>query len=132
MTDHITNVRRGLGLMIGDTPGLRVIDHMPDAWSDFPVAVIALTHAQDSVTLGGSVVEGEFTVTLLNSGANPMDALTDLDPLIGMIHAAVHGNMRLGGDAHYITLSRIDGIGMRKLGSQRCAAADMHIKFVAG
>ncbi len=132
MTDHITNVRRGLGRMIADIPGLRVIDHMPDTWSDFPVAVVALTQARDKVTLAGVEMEGEFTVTLLNSGANPLDALTDLEPLIGSIWAAVDANMRLGDTVHFITLDRIDGIGMRKLGAQRCAAADLHIRFMAG
>ena len=132
MTDHITNVRNELKRMMQDIPGLRVIDHMPDAWSDFPVAVITLTHAQDGVTLGESVLEGEFTVTLLNSGANPLDALTDLDPLIDEIHAAINETSRPQGRTHYARLARVDGIGMRKLGSQSCAAADLHVKFLAG
>ena len=132
MTDHITSVRSELKRMMQDIPNLRAIDHMPDAWSDFPVAVIALTHAQDGVTLSGVEMEGEFTVTLLNSGANPLDALTDLEPLIGEIHAAINETSRPQGRTHYVRLARVDGIGMRKLGSQSCAAADLHLKFIAG
>ena len=132
MTDHITNIRRELNRTLQDIPGLRVLDYTPDTWNDFPVAVIALTHAQDGVTLSGIEMEGEFTVTLLNSGANPLDALTDLEPLIGEIHAAINETSRPQGRTHYVRLARVDGIGMRKLGSQRCAAADLHLKFLAG
>lgn len=131
MTDHITNVRSELKRMMEDIPNLRAIDHMPDAWSDFPVAVIMLTHAQDGVTLSGLEMEGEFTVTLLNSGANPLDALTDLEPLIDEIHAAMSVTLQPYGRTHYIRLARVDGIGMRKLGTQHYAAADLHVKFVA-
>ena len=131
MTDHITNARQALKRMMQDIPNLRAIDHMPDAWSDFPVAVIALTHAQDGVTLSGVEMEGEFTVTLLNSAANPQDALTDLDPLITSIRTALNANTHLDETVHYITLDRIDHIGMRKLGSQHYAAADLHLRFMA-
>ena len=132
MTNHITNVRNELKRTMQDIPNLRVIDHVPDTWSDFPVAIITLTHAQDGVTLSGTEIEGEFKVTLLDSGANPLDALIDLDPLIGSIRTAINVNTRLDETVHYITLDRIDHIGMKKLGQAHCAAADLHLKFTAG
>ena len=132
MTNHITNVRNQLKRTMQDIPNLRVIDHMPDTWSDFPVAVITLTHAQDGITLSGTEIEGEFKVTLLNSAANPLDALTDLDPLIGSIRTAINANTRLDETVHYITLDRIDHIGMKKLGQDHCATADLHLRFTTG
>ena len=132
MTNHITNVRNELKRTMQDIPNLRVIDHVPDTWSDFPVAIITLTHAQDGVTLSGTEIEGEFKVTLLDSGANPLDALIDLEPLIGSIRTAINVNTRLDETVHYITLDRIDHIGMKKLGHTHCAAADLHLKFTAG
>ena len=132
MTNHITNVRNELKRIMQDIPNLRVIDYTPDTWSDFPVAVITLTHAQDGVTLSGTEIEGEFKVTLLNSGANPLDSLIDLEPLIGSIRTAINVNTRLDETVHYITLDRIDHIGMKKLGQNHCAAADLHLRFIAG
>ena len=132
MTNHITNVRNELKRIMQDISGLRAIDHMPDAWSDFPVAVITLTHAHDGLTLSGTEMEGEFTVTLLNSGANPLDALTDLEPLIVEIRAVIDETLQPHGRTHYLRLARVDGIGMRKLGSLPCAAADLHVNFIAG
>ena len=132
MTNHITNVRNELKRMMEDIPGLRAIDHMPDTWSDFPVAVITLTQAHDGLTLSGTEMEGEFTVTLLNGGTNPLDALTDLEPLIVEIRAVIDETLQPQGRTHYLHLARVDGIGMRKLGQSQCAAADLHVKFIAG
>ena len=129
---RIGAARRGLKRALEGVPGLRVIDHAPDAWSDFPVAVVAFERIRANVTLSGSEIAGEITVTLMTGGANPREALTDLEPLIESVDAALSADASLGGAVHYVALDRIENIGMRKLGSQRCGAAEMHFRFMAG
>ena len=132
MTDRIGAARRGLKRALESVPGLRAIDHVPDAWSDFPVAVVAFERLRANVTLAGSEIAGEITVTLMTGGANPHETLTDLEPLIESVDAALSADASLGGAVHYMVLDRIENIGTRKLGSQRCGAADLRLRFMAG
>ena len=132
MIDHITNVRQALSRVIADIPGLRVLDYTPDTWNDFPLAVVAFEHVRVGPTLAGSKLSGEITVTLMTGGANLPETLADLDPLIESVGAAVRAEPTLGGAVHYIVLDRVDGTYTRKLGSQHCPAADLHLRFMAG
>ena len=132
MTDRIGAARRGLKRVLEGVPGLRAIDHVPDTWSDFPVAVVAFERLRVNVTLAGSEIAGEITVTLMTGGANPRETLTDLEPLIESVDAALSADASLGGAVHYMVLDRIENIGMRKLGSRRCGAADLRLRFMAG
>ena len=68
----------------------------------------------------------------MTSGANLFETLTDLDPLIESVDAAVSADMTLGGAVHYVVLDRMENIGMRNMGSQRCGVADLYLRFMAG
>ena len=132
MTDHITKVRRELKRVIQDIPGLRVLDYMPDTWNDFPLAVIAFANVQVGPTLAGSRLSGEIKVTLMTGGPNLPETLSDLDPLIESVDAAVSADPSLGGAVHYIVLDRMENIGVRNVGPHRRTAADLHLRFMAG
>ena len=132
MTSELTPVRDGVRRVLEGIPGLRVIDHTPDTWSDFPLVVIAFASARINVTLAGADMEGEITLTLMTSGANLLETLTDLDPLIESVDAVVSADTSLGGAVHYIALDRIENIGMRNMGPQRCGVADLYLRFMAG
>ena len=132
MTDHITKVRRELKRVIQDIPGLRVLDYTPDTWNDFPLAVVSFANVRVGPTLAGSKLAGEVKVTLMTGGPNLPETLADLDPLIESFDAAVSADPSLGGAVHYIVLDRMENIGVRNVGPHRRAAADLHLRFMAG
>ena len=132
MTDHITKVRRELKRVIQDISGLRVLDYTPDTWNDFPLAVVAFANVRVGPTLAGSRLAGEVKVTLMTGGPNLSETLSDLDPLIESVDAAVSADPSLGGAVHYIVLDRTENIGVRSMGPHRRAAADLHLRFMAG
>ena len=132
MTSKLKPVRHGVRQALEGIPGLRVTDYRPDTWNDFPLAVVEYGHLRVNVTLAGTEVTGEITVTLMTSGANLFETLTDLDPLIESVDAAVSADMTLGGAVHYVVLDRMENIGMRNMGSQRCGVADLYLRFMAG
>ena len=134
--NNLTLARLGLRQCLESIPDLRVIDHIPDAWSDFPVATISFAGRGRGLTLTGTAFEGEFVVTLMLSAANPREALADLDVYIcplgdQSVQAAIRADANLGGSVDHAWLARVDNIGDRQLGSGSCAAADFHIRFVA-
>ena len=132
MTSRLTPIRNGVRSVLETIPGLRVLDYMPDTWNDFPLAVVAFAHVRASPTLAGSRLAGEVTVTLMSGGANLPETLADLDPLIESVDAAVSTDATLGGAVHYIVLDRMEKVGVRNMGPQRCVAADLHLRFMAG
>ena len=132
MTDHITKVRRELKRVIQDIPGLRVLDYTPDTWNDFPLAVVSFANVRVGPTLAGSRLSGEIKVTLMTGGPNLPETLSDLDPLIKSVDAAVSADPSLGGAVHYIVLDRLENIGVRNMGPHRRAAADLHLRFMSG
>ena len=130
MTSKLKPVRHGVRQALEGIPGLRVTDYRPDIWNDFPLAVVEYGYLRVNVTLAGTEVMGEITVTLMTSGANLFETLTDLDPLIESVDAAVSADMTLDGAAHYVVLDRMENIGMRNMGSQRCGVADLYLRFM--
>ncbi len=132
MTDHITSVRQALSRVIADVPGLRVLDHTPDTWNDFPLAVVAFAHVRVGPTLAGSKLAGEIRITLITGGPNLPESLADLDPLIELVHTAISTDPTLAGAVHYIVPDRIENIGVRRVGTHPHAAADIHLRFMAG
>ncbi len=132
MTDHITNVRRELKRTMQTIPGLRVLDHTPDTWNDFPLAVVRFTRVQVGPTLGGSGMSGEITITLMTGGTNLAETLPGLDSLIKSVDDALTTDPTLSGTVHYIVLDRMENIGVRNIGPHRTPAADLHLRFLAG
>ena len=131
MTSRLQPVREGVRRVLEGIPGLRVIDYTPDTWNDFPLAVVAFRRLRVNVNLAGTDVSGEVAVTLVTGSANPHETLTDLDPLIESVDAAVNADTELGGAVHYIVLDRMENMGMRNMGSQRCGVVDLYLRFMA-
>ena len=132
MTSKLVPVRLGIRRALEGISDLRVLDYTPDTWNDFPLAVVAFAYLRVNVTLAGTEILGEIVVTLITSGANLLETLTDLDPLIESVDAALNADEKLDGAVHYMVLDRMENIGMRKMGSQRCGAADLYLRFMAG
>ncbi len=132
MTSDLTPIRNGVRSALETIPGLRVLDHTPDTWNDFPLAVVAFANIRVGPTLAGSRLTGEIKVTLMTGGTNLPETLADLDPLIESVDAAVSADPTLGGAVHYIVLDRMENIGVRNMGPHRRAAADLHLRFMAG
>ena len=132
MTSKLSDVRHELRRVLEGIPGLRVVDYTPDTWNDFPLATVTFSQLRVNVTLSGAEIVGEVEVTLMTSGANLLETLTDLDPLLESVDAAVSADTKLGGAVHYMVLDRMENIGMRNMGSQRCGVADLYLRFMAG
>ncbi len=132
MTTELTPIRNGIRSALETVPGLRVLDYTPDTWNDFPLAVVTFANVKVGPTLAGPQLEGEIKVTLVTGGPNTPESLTDLDPLIESVNAAISADPKLGGTVHYTVLDRMENIGVRNVGPQRSAAADLHLRFTAG
>ena len=132
MTSDLTPIRNGVRSALETIPGLRVLDYTPDTWNDFPLAVVSFANVRVGPTLAGSKLSGEIKVTLMTGGPNLPETLSDLDPLIESVDAAVSADPSLGGAVHYIVLDRMENIGVRNMGPHRRAAADLHLRFMAG
>jgi len=132
MTAELTPIRNAVRSALEAIPSLRVLDYTPDTWNDFPLAVVSFAHVRVGPTLAGSRMSGEVKVTLMTGEANLPESLTDLDPLIESVDTAMSADPTLGGAVHYIVLDRMENIGIRGVGSQRRAAADLHLRFMAG
>ena len=135
MTQSFSNARTGLRDRLESIPGLRVVDFLPETWSDFPVAVISLSQRRGRIALSGTAFEGEFVVLLFLNPANPVQSLVDLDEYIApagakSVQAAIESDASLGGSVEYANLKHIENVGLRQLGAERCAAADFLIRFV--
>ena len=132
MTSDLTPIRNEVRSALETIPGLRVLDYTPDTWNDFPLAVISFARVKVGPTLAGSRLSGEVKVTLMTGGTNLPETLSDLDPLIQSVDAAVSADPSLGGAVHYIVLDRMENIGVRNMGPHRRATADLHLRFMAG
>ena len=132
MTTELTPIRNAVRSVLETIPGLRVLDYTPDTWNDFPLSIITFAHVRISPTLAGSKLAGEIKVTLMTGGPNLPESLTDLDPLIESVHTAISADPKLAGAVHYIVPDRLENIGVRRVGSRSHAAADLHLRFMAG
>ena len=132
MTTDLTPIRNAGRSVLETVPGLRVLDHTPDTWNDFPLAIVSFAQARVGPTLAGSKLAGEIKVTLITGGTNLPESLTDLDPLIESVHTAISADPKLAGAVHYIVPDRIENIGVRTIGTRPHAAADLHLRFMAG
>ena len=136
MPGELGSIRDGLGACLEAVEGLRVVDHPPGDWREFPLAVIgSAVRNAGSVCLAGHSFEGEVIVAVFVDGVNPEEAYADLEQFMEplgerSVEAAIDRDPTLGGSADYAALVRIDSVGSRTLGNSRCFAADFAIRFM--
>ena len=118
MADEIGAARAGLRARLETIPGLRVLDHPPDAVNELPAAVVSLDSREPPRTLGGRGFEGRMRVTLLVASASAREARAALDRLLDpsgpqSVEAAVDGDNTWGGAVDDGRLVAVENVGAR-------------------
>ena len=135
MANEIRDAANGLKRRLEAISGLRVLDHVPGSWNDFPLAVIRLERRSVSqFGLAGSSFEGEFVVSVIASRSTGAGAYANLDPFIdplgaSSIQAAIDGDNTLGGAVDDARLVEVTRMGDRKIGSAMHVGADFRVRF---
>ena len=135
MANEIKDAKDGLGTLLSNIPGLRVLDHPADSINEYPVAVV-LFESRDAIeTLGGSSFTGKFKVVVLVSSSDTKEAYDTLDGLMdpqgtSSIEAVLDADNTWGGSVDDGRLVSVDGVGRRKLWSGVYVGADFHVRFV--
>ena len=135
MADEIKDAKDGLGTLLSNISGLKVIDYPAEAVHEFPVAVVLFESRDTMQTLGGSSFAGKIKVVLLVSSADTQQAYDTLDrymaPLgTSSIEAAVDADNTWGSKVDDGRLVSIDDVGHRKLWGGFYVGADFHFEFV--
>ena len=137
MANEIRDAKDGLGSLLSNIAGLKVLDHPADSINEFPAAV-ALFESRDAIeTLGGSSFTGKILVMLLVSSAHTKEAYDTLDQLMdplgtSSVEAAVDADNTWGGNVDDGRLVSVDNVGQRKLWGGFYVGADFHFRFVKG
>ena len=137
MVNEIRDAKDGLGSLLSNITGLKVLDHPADSINEFPVAVV-LFESRDAIeTLGGSSFTGKILVMLLVSSAHTKEAYDTLDQLMdplgtSSVEAAVDADNTWGGNVDDGRLVSVDNVGQRKLWGGFYVGADFHFRFVKG
>ena len=135
MANEIRDAKDGLGTLLSNVTGLRVLDHAPDSVNEFPAAVV-LFESRDAIqTLGGSSFAGKMKVVLLVSSGNTKQAYDTLDGFMdplgtNSIEAAIDADPTWGGNVDDGRLVGVDNVGQRKLWGGVYVSADFHLRFV--
>ena len=135
MANEIGGAKAGLRARLETVPGLRVLEHPPEAVHELPAAVVSLHSRDASRTLGGGGFEGRMRVTLLVSSASTREAYAALDRFIDptgpqSVEAAVDGDNTWGGAVDDGRLTSVENVGARKLWGGSYVGADFVLKFV--
>ena len=137
MANEIRDAKDGLGSLLSNITGLRVLGHPADSINEFPVSVV-LFESRDAIeTLGGSSFAGKIKVVLLVSSAHTKEAYDTLDlymdPLgTSSVEAAVDADNTWGGKVDDGRLVSVDNVGQRTLWGGFYVGADFHFRFVKG
>ena len=134
MANEIGAAKAGLRARLETIPGLRVLEHPPDAVHELPAAVVSLDSRGASRTLGGGGFEGRMRVTLLVSSASSREAYAALDGFIDpsgphSVEAAIDGDNTWGGAVDDGRLASVENVGARKLRGGSYVGADLVVKF---
>ena len=134
MANEIGDAKAGLRARLETIPGLRVLDHPPEAVHELPAAVVSLHSREASRTLGGGGFEGRMRVTVLVSSASTREAYAALDRFIDpsgpqSVEAAVNGDTTWGGAVDDGRLTSVENVGARKLWGGSYVAADFVFGF---
>lgn len=137
MANEIGGAKAGLRARLETIPGLRVLDHPPDAVNELPAAVVSLQSRTASRTLGGGGFEGRMRVTLLVASASVKEAYAALDRFVDpsgpqSVEAAVDGDNTWGGAVDDGRLASVENIGSRKLWGGEYVGADFVFSFGKG
>ena len=135
MAGEIKDAKDGLGTLLSNISGLKVIDYPAEAVHEFPVAVVLFESRDTAQTLGGSTFAGKIKVVLLVSSSDTQQAYDTLDrymaPLgTSSIEAAVDADNTWGSKVDDGRLVSIDDVGHRKLWGGFYVGADFHFEFV--
>ena len=136
MADQIAGARAGLRERLEAIPGLRVLEHPPEAVHELPAAVVSLHSREASGTLGGGGFEGRMKVTLLVSSASAKEAYAALDRFIDprgphSVEAAVDGDNTWGDAVDDGRLTSVENVGVRKMWGGTYVGADFVFGFVS-
>ena len=69
MADEIKDAKGGLGSLLSNISGLKVLDYPADSIHEFPAAVVLFESRDAAQALGGSSFEGKVKVVLLVASA---------------------------------------------------------------
>jgi len=135
MADEIKDAKDGLGTLLSNISGLKVIDYPAEAVHEFPVAVVLFESRDAAQTLGGSSFAGKIKVVLLVSSADTQQAYDTLDQYMAplgtsSIEATVDADNTWGSKVDDGRLVSIDDVGHRKLWRGFYVGADFHFEFV--
>ena len=134
MANEIYRIKRGIKARLESISGLRAITFEPEAWSDFPVAIIRTDRrSAPRVGVNGSSVEAEFVATVLAGGSKRREAYDALDSYIAAsgdmsVEAAIDGDRTLGGYVERARLIRVENVRIVRMGRGRYVGADFRIR----
>ena len=134
MANEIRDAKDGLGTLLSNISGLRVLDYPADSIHEFPVAVV-LFESRDAIeTLAGSTFTAKVKAVLLVSSASTQQAYDTLDqymdpPGTNSVEAAVDADNTWGGNVDDGRLLSVDNVGQRKLWGGSYVGADFHFRF---
>ena len=134
MANEIGDAKAGLRARLETIPGLRVLEHPPEAVHELPAAVVSLHSRDASRTLAGGGFEGRMKVTLLVSSASTKEAYAALDRFIDprgpqSVEAAVDGDNTWGGAVDDGRLTSVENVGARKMRGGTVVGADFVFGF---
>ena len=135
MANEIKDAKDGLGTLLSNIPGLRVLDHPADSINEYPVAVV-LFESRDAIeTLGGSSFTGKFKVVVLVSSSETKEAYDTLDGLMdpqgtSSIEAVLDADNTWGGSVDDGRLVSVEGGGRGLRWCGGVVGADFHVRFV--
>ena len=134
MANEIRDAKDGLGTLLSNISGLRVLDYPADSIHEFPVAVVLFESRDATVTLADSSFIGKAKAVLLVSSANTKQAYDTLDQYMdplgtNSVEAAVDADNTWGGNVDDGRLLSVDNVGQRKLWGGSYVGADFHFRF---
>lgn len=137
MADEIKDAKDGLGALLSNISGLRVLDYPADSINEFPAAVVLFESRDAAQALGGSSFEGKVKVVLLVASAATEEAYDSLDEFMAplgtnSIEATVDADNTWGSKVDDGRLVSVDNVGNRKLWGGFYVGADFHFEFVKG
>ena len=137
MANEIKDAKDGLGSLLGNIAGLRVLDYPSDSINEFPAAAVLFESRDATQTLSGSTFVGRIRVVLLVSSADTLQAYDTLDSYMdslgaSSLEAVVDADNSWGGKVDDGRLVSIDNVGRRKLWGGDYVGADFHFRFVKG
>ena len=137
MANELRDAKDGLGTLLSNIAGLRVLDYPADSINEFPAAIVLFESRDTIETLGGSSFTGRVKVVLLLSSANTKEAYDTLDGFMdplgaNSIEATVDADNTWDGKVDDGRLVSVDNVGQRKLWGGVYVGADFHFRFAKG